>query len=213
MGTYLTTGVIHCRILGTKTFNENSSLSHKKREHRNFLSRDDFQTGLTLTGLLVNTSVSKLSIQPMKCLDASHHIIMQITLHFRFTSTNCLLLFRMREEVDEVLGDREDLTWDDVNKLEYIHCVFKETLRILPVAPASCRIIPHETVIDGIRLPAGSPIMVIVHSVWFLDGWLMFTFNVTPPFAQTYNLSDLVFDILKCLQTILSSDCLVCCFM
>ena len=89
----------------------------------------------------------------------------------------------MREEVDEVLGDREDLTWDDVNKLEYVHCVFKETLRILPVAPASCRIIPHETVIDGIRLPVGSPIMVIVHSVWFLDGILLFTFNIEPTFS------------------------------
>ena len=66
----------------------------------------------------------------------------------------------MRDEVDEVLGDKEEITWEDVNKLEYVHCVFKETLRILPVAPASCRIVPNETIIDDIKLPAGSPIMV-----------------------------------------------------
>ena len=69
----------------------------------------------------------------------------------------------MKQEVDEVLGDRTEITWNDINNLEYIHWVFKETLRILPVAPASCRIVQEETVIDGIRLPAGSPIMVGAH--------------------------------------------------
>lgn len=66
----------------------------------------------------------------------------------------------MRQEVDDVLGERTEITWNDINQLEYIHLVFKETLRIMPVAPASCRIIQEETVIDGIRLPANSPIMV-----------------------------------------------------
>ena len=69
----------------------------------------------------------------------------------------------MKQEVDEVLGDRTEITWNDINNLEYIHWVFKETLRMLPVAPASCRIVQEETVIDGIRLPAGSPIMVRAH--------------------------------------------------
>ena len=124
----------------------------------------------TLIELLVNPSVPEPSFQAMKWLDVGppksnvNYTAWWLAYTFIFSSTNCSLLFRMREEVDVVLGDREDLTWDDVNKLEYVHCVFKETLRILPVAPASCRIIPHETVIDGIRLPAGSPIMVIVTS-------------------------------------------------
>ena len=68
--------------------------------------------------------------------------------------------FRVRQEVDDVLGDRTEITWNDINRLEYTHWVFKETLRIMPVAPASCRMVQEETVIDGIRIPANSPIMV-----------------------------------------------------
>ncbi len=68
----------------------------------------------------------------------------------------------MREEVEEVLGDKQDISWEDLNRLEYLHCVFKETLRIYPVAPATVRQVTEETVVDGIRIPAGSPIVVSV---------------------------------------------------
>ena len=66
----------------------------------------------------------------------------------------------MKQEVDEVLGNKREITWQDLNRLEYVHWVFKETLRLIPVAPASVREIKRDTVVDGISLPAGSPIIV-----------------------------------------------------
>lgn len=42
------------------------------------------------------------------------------------------ILYRLREEVDQVLGSKSEITNADLIKLEYTNCVFKEALRMWP---------------------------------------------------------------------------------
>ncbi|XP_028763939.1 cytochrome P450 78A7-like [Neltuma alba] len=42
---------------------------------------------------------------------------------------------RLREEVDEVVGDKDDVTDSDVAKMPYLQAVMKETLRVHPPGP------------------------------------------------------------------------------
>uniref|UniRef100_A0A4W4GWE9 Cholesterol 24-hydroxylase n=1 Tax=Electrophorus electricus TaxID=8005 RepID=A0A4W4GWE9_ELEEL len=65
------------------------------------------------------------------------------------------ILKRAKEEVDEVLGTRHDVLYEDLGKLTYLAQVLKETLRIYPPAVGTSRWIHEDTVISGFKIPAG----------------------------------------------------------
>ena len=88
---------------------------------------------------------------------------------FQNTVTRC------REEVDQVLGSKTEIQYEDVPKLKYISCVFKEALRLYPPAPIIRRMIPEEVVIEGYRIPAYSGISV---SLMISNKWI-YRFQVT----------------------------------
>ncbi|XP_072284118.1 cholesterol 24-hydroxylase-like [Pyxicephalus adspersus] len=69
------------------------------------------------------------------------------------------ILKKAQEEVDEVIGSRRDLEYDDLGKLQYLSQVLKESLRLYSPAPGTSRAIEKETVIGGLRIPAGSSLM------------------------------------------------------
>uniref|UniRef100_A0AAQ5X240 Cytochrome P450, family 46, subfamily A, polypeptide 1, tandem duplicate 4 n=1 Tax=Amphiprion ocellaris TaxID=80972 RepID=A0AAQ5X240_AMPOC len=61
----------------------------------------------------------------------------------------------MRKEVDDVVGMKQDVSYDDLGKLIYLSQVLKETLRMYPTAPGTSREIAKDMVIDGIHIPGG----------------------------------------------------------
>ncbi|KAM6906582.1 cholesterol 24-hydroxylase-like [Lycodopsis pacificus] len=65
------------------------------------------------------------------------------------------ILEKVRKEVDDVIGMKQDITCDDLGKLIYLSQVLKETLRIYPTAPGTSREIQEDIVIDGIHIPGG----------------------------------------------------------
>ncbi|XP_072284113.1 cholesterol 24-hydroxylase-like isoform X2 [Pyxicephalus adspersus] len=69
------------------------------------------------------------------------------------------ILKKAQEEVDEVLGSRRDLEYDDLGKLQYLSQVLKESLRLYSTAPGTSRVVDKETVIEGLRIPAGTTLM------------------------------------------------------
>ena len=71
-----------------------------------------------------------------------------------------MLLLRLQEEVDTVLQGRDSITFDDLNKLEYVGQVFKEALRLYPPAPGTTRMNLQEVIVDGFRIPKHSMIVV-----------------------------------------------------
>ncbi|KAK1804799.1 hypothetical protein P4O66_003644 [Electrophorus voltai] len=69
------------------------------------------------------------------------------------------ILKRAKEEVDEVLGTRHDVLYEDLGKLTYLAQVLKETLRIYPPAVGTSRWIHEDTVISGFKIPAGCAVL------------------------------------------------------
>ncbi|KAM6915246.1 cholesterol 24-hydroxylase-like [Xenentodon cancila] len=63
------------------------------------------------------------------------------------------ILEKVRKEVDDVIGMKQDVSYDDLGKLIYLSQVLKETLRIYPTASTTFRDLPEDMVINGIHIP------------------------------------------------------------
>ncbi|KAM3917972.1 cholesterol 24-hydroxylase-like [Leptodactylus fuscus] len=63
------------------------------------------------------------------------------------------ILTRVQSEVDEVIGSKRDIDYEDLGKLQYLSQVLKETLRLYPTAPGTSRALEEEMVIEGVRIP------------------------------------------------------------
>ncbi|XP_040268462.1 cholesterol 24-hydroxylase-like [Bufo bufo] len=66
---------------------------------------------------------------------------------------NPKILEKTQAEVDEVIGVKRDIEYDDLGKLQYLSQVLKESLRLYPTAPGTSREIEEETIIEGFRIP------------------------------------------------------------
>ncbi|CAI9549535.1 unnamed protein product, partial [Staurois parvus] len=69
------------------------------------------------------------------------------------------ILKKAQDEVDEVIGSKRDLDYDDLGKLQYLSQVLKESLRLYPTAPGTSRALEEETIIEDVRIPAKSSLM------------------------------------------------------
>ena len=69
--------------------------------------------------------------------------------------------FRLREEVEEVLGARRDVDYEDLSSLNYCDNVIKETLRMYPPAAVTFREVNRDGfTLEGYPIPKGSNLMV-----------------------------------------------------
>ncbi|TRY86573.1 hypothetical protein DNTS_018573 [Danionella cerebrum] len=66
---------------------------------------------------------------------------------------------RAKAEVDEVLGTKRDISFEDLGKFSYLSQVLKETLRLYPTAPGTNRWLHEDMVINGLKVPAGCSIL------------------------------------------------------
>ncbi|KAM8930919.1 cytochrome P450 4B1-like [Pelodytes ibericus] len=80
---------------------------------------------------------------------------------------------RCREEIREVLGERDSMEWDDLSKIPYTTMCIKESLRLYPPVPSVSReLVKPITFSDGRSLPAGCMVSVQIYcmhhnpSVW-----------------------------------------------
>jgi len=69
---------------------------------------------------------------------------------------------KLKQEVKKVLGDRTDITEEDIEKLQYTRNIFQETLRIYSVIPHVKRIATKDKHFEkaGIFIPKGTEILV-----------------------------------------------------
>lgn len=78
------------------------------------------------------------------------------TLSFCFIeiAKNPSIAEKLRDEIDSVLGDRNEITNEDLNNLNYVSCVIKETLRLWPPAQGTIRVVDsNDFKINGIHIP------------------------------------------------------------
>ncbi|XP_063803666.1 cholesterol 24-hydroxylase-like isoform X2 [Pseudophryne corroboree] len=69
------------------------------------------------------------------------------------------ILEKAQAEVDEVIGDRRDIEYEDLGKLQYLSQVLKETLRLYSTAPGTTRALEEEMIIEGVRIPPDTTVM------------------------------------------------------
>ena len=69
---------------------------------------------------------------------------------------------RLREEIDQVMGDRTEVTCDDVTEMKYLMNVMQETLRLYSIIPCVSRACTTDTHIkeSGVTIPAGANILI-----------------------------------------------------
>ena len=70
-------------------------------------------------------------------------------------------MHRLQEEVDNVIGQKALISNDDLNKLEYLNLVVKETLRMWPIVPQIFREVDGNGFkINGTDVPQGTIVAV-----------------------------------------------------
>lgn len=70
------------------------------------------------------------------------------------------ILEKARAEVDEVIGSKREIGYEDLPKLQYLSQVLKETLRLYPSVPGTSRFISNDLVIEGVRIPKNTSVLV-----------------------------------------------------
>ncbi|XP_074190786.1 cytochrome P450 4B1-like [Rhinolophus sinicus] len=71
-----------------------------------------------------------------------------------------------REEVREILGDRDSFQWDDLSKMTYLTMCIKESFRLYPPVPQVYRQLSKPVnFVDGRSLPAGSLISLHIYAL------------------------------------------------
>lgn len=66
----------------------------------------------------------------------------------------------MLKEIDSVLGERTQVTFQDISELKYCACVFKEALRLYPPVASMARFNPEPIEINGYIIPENTTISV-----------------------------------------------------
>ncbi|XP_071793702.1 cholesterol 24-hydroxylase-like [Asterias amurensis] len=72
------------------------------------------------------------------------------------------IMYKMKTEVDAVLGDDGYVSFEDLSKLKYTTAVLKETLRFHSPVPSVGRVTPKDVVWNGIKIPANTNISVCI---------------------------------------------------
>ncbi|NWY71414.1 CP46A hydroxylase, partial [Erithacus rubecula] len=70
------------------------------------------------------------------------------------------ILERAQAEVDEVLGAKRDVDYEDLGKLTYLSQVLKESLRLYPPVSGTLRRLEKDSVINGIRIPGNTTVFL-----------------------------------------------------
>ncbi|KAM9798364.1 cholesterol 24-hydroxylase-like [Neosynchiropus ocellatus] len=65
------------------------------------------------------------------------------------------ILEKVRKEVDEVLGMKQEINNEDLGQLVYLSQVLKEVLRLYPIGPLIPRRVNEDLVINGVKVPGG----------------------------------------------------------
>ncbi len=130
----------------------------------------DKQSGLGLTD-------DNIIAQCMTFLVAGHETTSGLlSFAIYYLMKNPELAARAVAEVDEVLGDDAEPTYEQVRRLTYVAQILDETLRLWPTAPIFTRAPREDTVmVDKYAIPAGTAMSVLIpglhrdQSVWGAD--------------------------------------------
>uniref|UniRef100_A0A914Z715 Cytochrome P450 n=1 Tax=Panagrolaimus superbus TaxID=310955 RepID=A0A914Z715_9BILA len=64
------------------------------------------------------------------------------------------------EELDAVIGDSHEISYEHLSQLKYCECVIKESLRLYPSVPIFARVLGDDQEVSGHIIPKGTQILV-----------------------------------------------------
>ncbi|XVF49780.1 hypothetical protein PTKIN_Ptkin04bG0042500 [Pterospermum kingtungense] len=70
------------------------------------------------------------------------------------------IMKKVQEEVRNVVGKKSKIDVDDINKMEYLKCVIKETFRLHPVAPILFRKTTASVKLEGYDIPSNTTFII-----------------------------------------------------
>ncbi|XP_022089628.1 cholesterol 24-hydroxylase-like [Acanthaster planci] len=79
------------------------------------------------------------------------------------------VLYRLKNEVESVIGDKNDVAFEDLPKLEYMTAVLKETLRLYPPAGGTLRQTVEEVYLNNVRIPAETSVLISIYAISRLE--------------------------------------------
>jgi cholesterol 24(S)-hydroxylase len=77
------------------------------------------------------------------------------------------IIEKARNEIDRVLGERTEITFQDITELKYCSAIFKETLRLFPPASLFDRKLTEKRHLGGFDIPPNTPIWVYIKIVLY----------------------------------------------
>ena len=113
---------------------------------------------LALTLLKSDLSKVEMLDELITLLGAGHETTAALlTFSIYLLSQHPECMAKVRDEIDAVLGDRDDFTYEDTLKLDYLNQVFKETMRMFPPVPFIAKEAIVDTAINGLAIPKACP--------------------------------------------------------
>nr|XP_060610869.1 cholesterol 24-hydroxylase-like [Anolis sagrei ordinatus] len=79
------------------------------------------------------------------------------------------IVAKLQAEVDDVIGVKKNIAYEDIRKLKYLSQVLKEALRLYPPATATLRWTEKENIIEGVRIPANTSLTFCMYIMGRLD--------------------------------------------
>ena len=74
---------------------------------------------------------------------------------------------KLRREIDEVIGDSDDINYDHLQKLVYMQQVLQETLRMYSPAPRTNRLCRAKSILEGIEVKPGMIVTVPTFAIHY----------------------------------------------
>ena len=72
---------------------------------------------------------------------------------------------KCREEVIRVMGERNEVDWEDIAKFSYLTCFIKESIRLYPPVTFISKMMNKPLIIDGFTIPANTSLDISVDLV------------------------------------------------
>ncbi|XP_072486364.1 cholesterol 24-hydroxylase isoform X2 [Notamacropus eugenii] len=101
---------------------------------------------------------------------------------------------RLQAEVDEVIGSKTIIEYQDLGKLQYLSQVLKEILRLYPPVVGTVRWLEKDTVVDGILIPGCTSLFFSTYVMGRMEQYFEdpLTFNPDRFSPETFNASPLL---------------------